>query len=104
MAELKVYLSEELDKKFRQLAMSVFGYGRGSLSEAAVEALSSWCRQHESRNNDSHLVQAPSSKSDPVARAEERPDVISSAKEQDTPPSIHTKPDETVPTDSNNEN
>lgn len=104
MAELKVYLSEELDKKFRMLAMSIFGYGRGSLSEAAVEALSSWCKEHERRNNDSHTVQAPSSESDPAARAEERPRIMSSAKEKDTPSIIQTKPNETVPTDSNNEN
>lgn len=103
MAELKIYLSEELDKKFRMLAMSIFGYGRGSLSQAAVEALSSWCKERESRNGNSHLVQVPSSESDPVARAEERPGVIPSAKEQDTPPIIQTKTNETVPTGSYNE-
>lgn len=103
MAELKVYLSEELDKKFRQLAMSVFGYGRGSLSEAAVEALNSWCKEHESRNNNSHLVQAPRSESDPVARAEERPEIMTSAKEKDTPPIIQPKANETIPTDNDNQ-
>lgn len=47
MAELKVYLSDELDKRFRRTAMSVYGYGRGSISKAATEALSNWCARHE---------------------------------------------------------
>ncbi|SRR5713226_1152265 len=47
MPELKVYLSTELDKKFRRIAMSVYGYGRGSLSKAAEEAFSRWCAEHE---------------------------------------------------------
>ena len=85
MAELKVYLSDELDKRFRMLAMSVHGYGRGSLSEAAVEALTRWCEEHEARmleqeSKDPH----PESNSDPVARAEERPGVVAAGKEQDS--------------------
>jgi hypothetical protein len=39
MAELKIYLSDSLNERFRQIAMSVYGYGRGSLSRAAEEAL-----------------------------------------------------------------
>lgn len=103
MAELKVYLSEELDKKFRMLAMSIFGYGRGSLSEAAVEALSSWCKEHESQNNDLHTIQGQRPESDPVARAEERPGVTSLAKEKDTL-IIQTKTNESIPSDSNDQN
>ncbi len=81
MAELKVYLSEELDKRFRMLAMSIFGYGRGSLSEAAVEALTKWCQEHEGRKLDQEPKNGPShANSDPVARAEERPGVVSSGK------------------------
>jgi hypothetical protein len=81
MAELKVYLSEELDKRFRILAMRIYGYGRGSLSEAAVDALRKWCDEHEAGK----LGQEPKdgflqSDSDPVARAEERPGVVSSGK------------------------
>ena len=104
MAELKVYLSDELDKRFRMLAMSIFGYGRGSLSEAAVEALSSWCKERESQNSVSHRVQAPSPESDPVARAEERPGIMSSAKEKDTHPSIQTKTNEIIQSDNNDQN
>jgi hypothetical protein len=83
MAELKVYLSEELDRRFRMLAMSVYGYGRGSLSEAAVDALTKWCEEHEAHNLDPQ-PNNPSSRSDsdPVLRAEERPGVASSGKEE----------------------
>jgi hypothetical protein len=78
MAELKVYLSGELDKRFRKLAMSIFGYGRGSLSVAAVEALTRWCEEHEARKLDSERKEESSpSSSDPLARAEERPTVVS---------------------------
>ncbi len=47
MAELKVYLSDELDKRFRKAAMDAYGYGRGSISKAASEAFSRWCADHE---------------------------------------------------------
>jgi hypothetical protein len=47
MAELKIYLSGGLNEKFRRIAMSVYGYGRGSLSKAAVEAFIKWCSEHE---------------------------------------------------------
>jgi len=81
MAELKVYLSAELDKRFRMLAMSVYGYGRGSLSEAAVDALTKWCVVHEAQKLDQQLKDELShSNSDPVMRAEERPGVVSPGK------------------------
>jgi hypothetical protein len=47
MAELKIYLSASLNEKFRRMAMSVHGYGRGSLSKAAEEAFTKWCSEHE---------------------------------------------------------
>jgi hypothetical protein len=47
MAELKIYLSDSLNAKFRRIAMSVYGYGRGSLSRAAGEAFTKWCSEHE---------------------------------------------------------
>ncbi len=46
-AELKVYLPDDLDARFRKAAMSAFGYGRGSLSKAATEALAKWCSERE---------------------------------------------------------
>jgi hypothetical protein len=39
---LKVYIEEELEKKFRKLAMEIYGYGKGSLSLAAEDALRRW--------------------------------------------------------------
>ncbi len=47
LAEIKIYLSEQLDKRFRKAAMDTFGYGRGSISKAAGEAVLEWCRRHE---------------------------------------------------------
>jgi hypothetical protein len=47
MKEVKIYLSAELDTRFRKAAMENYGYGRGSLSRAAQEALIDWCRSHE---------------------------------------------------------
>ena len=84
MAELKVYLPKDLDKRFRMLAMSVFGYGRGSLSEAAVQAFTKWCEVSEARK----IVQAQDdssrSSSDPASRADERPRIVSAAKGDDS--------------------
>jgi hypothetical protein len=50
MAELKIYLSDSLNERFRRIAMRVYGYGRGSLSRAAEEALTTWCSVHEQPN------------------------------------------------------
>jgi len=47
MAELKIYLSDSLNEKFRRVAMRVYRYGRGSLSKAAEEAFTRWCSEHE---------------------------------------------------------
>ena len=47
MAELKVYLSSSTSERFRRIAMSIYGYGRGSLSKAAEDAFSKWCEQHD---------------------------------------------------------
>ena len=81
MAELKVYLSEDLDRRFRMLAMSVYGYGRGSLSEAAVDALTKWCEEREARlQGQGQKVEPSPSNSDPISRAEERPGVVSPGK------------------------
>ena len=89
VAELKVYLSEDLDKRFRIIAMSVYGYGRGSLSEAAVDALTKWCEGHEASKLDQPPREALShSNSDPVSRAEERPDAISSGTKENSGSSL----------------
>ncbi len=46
MVELKIYLTNDLNERFRKIAMNTFGYGRGSLSKAAEEALTRWCSEH----------------------------------------------------------
>ena len=51
MAELKIYLSDGLNERFRRIAMSVYGYGRGSLSKAAEDAFTRWCSEHESSSS-----------------------------------------------------
>jgi hypothetical protein len=80
-----VYLSEELDRRFRRLAMSIFGYGRGSLSEAAVEALSKWCAEHDAARLEKEQKEGTArSNSDPVVRAEERPGILPSGKGEDS--------------------
>ena len=45
MPPIKVQLSEETEKRFRQAAMRRFGYGKGALSLAAERALSDWARR-----------------------------------------------------------
>ncbi|MGB9740486.1 MAG: hypothetical protein ACP5IM_05970 [Candidatus Bathyarchaeia archaeon] len=47
MAGIKVYVSSEVEEKFRRLAMMVYGYGKGSLSKAAEDAFLKWMMQHE---------------------------------------------------------
>jgi hypothetical protein len=47
MVELKIYLSNGLNERLRRAAMNAYGYGRGSLSKAAQEALTKWCIEHD---------------------------------------------------------
>lgn len=41
-AVIRVNVNERLERKFRELAMRKFGFGKGALSRAAEEALSLW--------------------------------------------------------------
>ena len=85
MAELKVYLSEVLDRRFRMLAMGVYGYGRGSLSKAAIDAITKWCAEQGAAKSDKQSNQGSSlSSSDPVTRAEERPGIVPPGERQDS--------------------
>lgn len=45
MGGIKVYLSDEVEQKFREAAMKLYGYGRGSLSTASEKAILSWLSQ-----------------------------------------------------------
>jgi len=59
--------------------MSVYGYGRGSLSKAAEDAFSKWCEQHEQPSSKSNVPSSAETKTDsPQVKAmhvdpEERP-------------------------------
>ena len=45
MGGIKVYVSDEVEKKFREAAMKLYGYGRGSLSTASEKAFMAWLSQ-----------------------------------------------------------
>jgi len=45
MAGIKVYLSDDVEKRFREAAMKLYGYGRGSLSMASEKAILAWLSQ-----------------------------------------------------------
>jgi len=51
MPPIKVQLSEETERKFREAAMRRFGYGKGALSLAAEKALSSWIKREREVDN-----------------------------------------------------
>jgi len=42
MGEIKIKVSDELEKKFREMAMKNFGYSKGSISQAAQKAIMDW--------------------------------------------------------------
>ena len=47
MGQIRGVVSEELEEKFRKLAMEKFGYRKGSLSKALEEALRHWITKNE---------------------------------------------------------
>ncbi|MBS7623058.1 hypothetical protein KEJ39_05210 [Candidatus Bathyarchaeota archaeon] len=47
MRSLRIYLPEELERKFRRASMECYGYSRGSLSKAAADAIRRWIRVQE---------------------------------------------------------
>ena len=49
MPSIKVRLSEETEKEFREAAMRHFGFRKGALSLAAERALSDWARKDRER-------------------------------------------------------
>ncbi len=42
MGAIKVYVSDGVERKFRETAMKLYGYGKGSLSIASEKAFSQW--------------------------------------------------------------
>ncbi len=47
MGNIKIKISNETEKRFRQVAMARFGYAKGSISIAAEKAFSEWVSQNE---------------------------------------------------------
>ena len=47
MGEMKIYLPEDLKREFKKRSMEAFGYGRGSISRAAEEAIQRWTSERE---------------------------------------------------------
>jgi hypothetical protein len=52
MGEMKVIISEDMEKLFRKIAMRRFGYQKGSISEAAAEAFKQWASSYDDSNNE----------------------------------------------------
>ena len=47
MRSLKVYVDEDLEQRFRRVAMEVYGYGRSSISQAVEDAMRRWLLEYE---------------------------------------------------------
>ncbi|MGI0141336.1 MAG: nucleotidyltransferase domain-containing protein [Candidatus Micrarchaeales archaeon] len=69
MAETKIYIPDSLDTNLREQAMRRFGYGKGSISNAAIEAITQWLMREnaistgldkivESSKRDSNVIAA----------------------------------------------
>ena len=74
MAEMKIYLPGELDQRFRKAAMNAYGYGRGSISKAATEAISEWCNKPE-RMRDAPTEKVESTRASGVEASDVKPEV-----------------------------
>ncbi len=59
IAGIKVYVSDDVEKRFRQLAMAVYGYGKGSISKAAEEAFLLWALRYESVLKEADVPEDP---------------------------------------------
>jgi len=47
MKGLRIQLKDDILEKFRRVAMKVFGYSKGSLSQAAESAITNWLEANE---------------------------------------------------------
>ena len=59
MGGIKVYISDELERKFRETAMRLYGYGKGSLSVACEKAISMRLSQASEILNIAELIEDP---------------------------------------------
>jgi len=42
MGEMKIKISDEVERRFRKAAMQSYGYNKGSISQAAQKAITDW--------------------------------------------------------------
>lgn len=47
LGEIRGVVKEELEQRFRALAMKRFGYGKGSISKALEEAMHRWVESNQ---------------------------------------------------------
>jgi len=47
LADVKIYLSEEVEEQFKRRSMETYGYGRGSISKAGAEAIQRWTSERD---------------------------------------------------------
>jgi len=47
MGEMKIIIEDEIEQSFRHSAMKEFGFTRGSISNAAEQAIKEWVERHE---------------------------------------------------------
>lgn len=47
MGGVKVYIADDVEKRFRRMAMNIHGFGKGSISRAAEEAFMRWISETE---------------------------------------------------------
>jgi hypothetical protein len=65
MGILKVNITDDIEKKFRELAMRRFGYSRGSLSTATERLIYEWVRKEETKEEIKKIAEREKIK-DPV--------------------------------------
>ena len=46
---LRLEIDEELERKFREMAMKKFGYGKGSIKKASESAISKWVGERQKK-------------------------------------------------------
>jgi hypothetical protein len=86
LAELKIFIPDQLNIRFRKAAMNVYGYGRGSLSKAAVEALEEWCKVRESSQTPApNKAEIANAHSEDPSTPKPHPETTSSPENERTP-------------------
>jgi hypothetical protein len=68
MGNLKVIISDAVERRFRRVAMKRYGNSKGALSEAAEAALNDWSTKED--NDDGEVNILPGFEQDPVGAIE----------------------------------